>query len=85
LRRGRKSPTFETDQGDIFPKPRLLETHLVLRNPHYFKSPHASVRHVLRQAWELDDADKAEKLIRNLAQRLERDWSGGLRLDLGRH
>jgi hypothetical protein len=27
---------------------------------------------VLRQAWELDDADKAEKLIRNLAQRLER-------------
>jgi transposase-like protein len=24
----------------------------------------------------LDDADKAEKLLRNLAQRLERDWSG---------
>jgi hypothetical protein len=24
----------------------------------------------------MDDADKAEKLIRNLAQRLERDWSG---------
>jgi transposase-like protein len=40
------------------------------------KSLHASVRRVLRQAWELDDADKAEKLIRNLAQRLERDWSG---------
>jgi hypothetical protein len=38
------------------------------------KSLHASVRRVLRQAWELDD--KAEKLIRNLAQRLERDWSG---------
>ena len=34
------------------------------------KSLHASVRRVLRQAWELDDADKAEKLIRNLAQRL---------------
>jgi hypothetical protein len=31
---------------------------------------------VLRQAWELDDADKAEKVIRNLAQRLKRDWSG---------
>jgi putative transposase len=31
---------------------------------------------VLRQAWELDDADKTEKLIRNLAHRLERDWSG---------
>ncbi len=40
------------------------------------KSLHASVRRVLRQAWELDDADKAEKLLCNLAQRLERDWSG---------
>ncbi len=40
------------------------------------KSLHAPVRRVLRQAWELDDADKAEKLLRNLAQRLERDWSG---------
>jgi transposase-like protein len=37
---------------------------------------HASVKRVLRQAWELDDADKAEKLIRNLARRLERDWKG---------
>jgi putative transposase len=37
------------------------------------KSLHASVRRVLRQAWELDDADKAEKLIRNLAHPLERD------------
>jgi transposase-like protein len=40
------------------------------------KSTHASVKRVLRQAWELDDADKAEKLIRNLARRLERDWKG---------
>jgi len=31
---------------------------------------------VLRQAWELDDAAKAEKLIRNLAQRLERGAPG---------
>jgi hypothetical protein len=31
-----------------------------------------AVRRVLRQAWELDDDDKAEKLIRNLAQRLGR-------------
>ena len=37
---------------------------------------HASVRRALRQAWELDDADKAEKLICNLAQRLERDAPG---------
>ena len=40
------------------------------------KALHASVRRALRQAWELDDADKAEKLLRNLAQRLERDWPG---------
>src|SRR6185436_937517 len=39
-------------------------------------SLHAAVRRVLRQAWELDDAAKAERLLRNLAQRLERDWSG---------
>jgi len=35
------------------------------------KHLHATVRTVLRQAWELDDADKAERLIRNLARRLE--------------
>ena len=36
----------------------------------------ASVRRVLRQAWEMDDAERAETLIRNLARRLERDWNG---------
>ncbi len=40
------------------------------------KSLHASVRRTLRQAWEFDDADKAEKLIRNLARRLEREAPG---------
>jgi putative transposase len=40
------------------------------------KSLHVSVRRTLRQAWELDDADKAEKLIRNLARRLEREAPG---------
>src|SRR6266536_5921704 len=40
------------------------------------KPLHAAVRRALRQAWELDDADKAEKLIRALAQRLERDAPG---------
>jgi putative transposase len=34
------------------------------------------VRKALRQAWELDDAEKAEKLIRNLARRLEREAPG---------
>ena len=40
------------------------------------KELHASVRKTLRQAWEMDEADKAEKLIRNLARRLEKDWEG---------
>jgi hypothetical protein len=35
-----------------------------------------AVRRVLRQAWELNDANKAEKLIRNLARRLEHDAPG---------
>jgi putative transposase len=37
---------------------------------------HATVRKVLRQAWELDDANKAEQLIRNLARRLESERPG---------
>jgi putative transposase len=40
------------------------------------KPMHAAVRRVLRQAWELDDAGKAEKLICNLARRLEHDAPG---------
>ena len=40
------------------------------------KSMHAQVRRVLRQAWEMDDAGKAEQLLRALARRLERDWEG---------
>jgi hypothetical protein len=40
------------------------------------KPLHASVRAAMRQAWELDDADKAERLIRNLARRLERQAPG---------
>ena len=40
------------------------------------KPLHASVRKTLRQAWELDDADKAERLLDNLARRLEREAPG---------
>jgi putative transposase len=40
------------------------------------KPLHASVRAALRQAWELDDADKAERLIRNLARRLQQQAPG---------
>jgi transposase-like protein len=40
------------------------------------KSLHASVRKALRQAWELDDTDKAERMIRNLARRLEQQAPG---------
>ena len=37
------------------------------------KPLHASVRKALRQAWELDDTDKAGRLLRNLARRLEQE------------
>ena len=40
------------------------------------KNLHAATRRVLRQAWELDDAAKAEQLIRNLARSLDRDRPG---------
>jgi transposase-like protein len=40
------------------------------------KHLHASVRRVLRQAWELKDAQKAERLLRNLARRLEPEAPG---------
>jgi transposase-like protein len=40
------------------------------------KPLHASVRKALRQAWELDDADKAERLLRNLVRRLEQEAPG---------
>lgn len=37
---------------------------------------HAAVRRALRQAWEIDDAEKAERLLRNLARRLELEAPG---------
>ena len=37
---------------------------------------HPSVKKALRQAWELDDADKATRLIENLARRLEPEAPG---------
>ena len=37
---------------------------------------HVAVRKALRQAWELDDVTKAERLLRNLAQRLELEARG---------
>ena len=40
------------------------------------KHLHASVRKALRQTWELGDTAKAEKLLRNLARRLEREAPG---------
>jgi putative transposase len=40
------------------------------------KPLHASVRRALRQAWELDDTDKAEHLLRNLARRFDQRAPG---------
>jgi putative transposase len=40
------------------------------------KRLHAQVKAALRQAWELEDADKAERLIKNLARTLDREAPG---------
>ena len=40
------------------------------------KEAHATVRKALRQAWEMEDAARAEQLIRNLARRLDKEWPG---------
>ena len=37
---------------------------------------HASVKKALRQAWDQDDANKAERLLRNLVRRLENEEPG---------
>jgi putative transposase len=37
---------------------------------------HAAVRRALRQAWEMDEAEKAERLLRNLARRMELEAPG---------
>ena len=39
---------------------------------------HASVKKALRQAWDQDDANKAERLLRNLVRRLEHEEPGRL-------
>ncbi len=36
------------------------------------KEAHATVRKALRQAWEMEDAARAEQRIRNLARRLDK-------------
>ena len=59
------------------PDPAVGQVHKARNITERLAKPlHASVRKALRQAWELDDADKAEKLIRNLARRLEREAPG---------
>ena len=40
------------------------------------ESLHAGVKKVLRQAWDQDDAEKAERLLKNLARRLELEAPG---------
>ena len=52
---------------------RILLTIPIERLPLHL---HASVKKALRQAWDQDDADKAERLLRNLARRLEHEEPG---------
>jgi putative transposase len=40
------------------------------------KEAQATVRKALRQAWEMEDAARAEQRIRTLARRLDKEWPG---------
>ena len=40
------------------------------------KEAQAPVRKALRQAWEMEDAARADQRIRNLARRLDKEWPG---------
>ena len=67
-----------TDQGDCKTFGRHTNPALPspkARNPRAFEPLHASVK-ALREAWELDDADKAERMIWNLARWLEQHAPG---------
>src|SRR5262245_30362308 len=65
---------------------RIFGAHTPIQRCQIYKAPnvtewlpkplHASVRRALRQGWELDDADKAERLLRNLARRLDQEAPG---------
>ena len=63
--------TVEGDPQDLRP-PHADPALPGSQGPQHHRAPakplHARVRKALRQAWELDDAEKAEKLIRNLAR-----------------
>jgi hypothetical protein len=74
LKRNWTSERCRSDpRGGAGASPRQLLRPLLFEIKCIFVTP---FRRALRQAWELDDAAKAEKLIRNLAQRLERDAPG---------
>ena len=60
----RRHPALPGPQGAVTSSERL-PLHL-----------HASVKKALRQAWDQDDANKAERLLRNLARRLEHEEPG---------
>ena len=73
-----RSKALQGDPGNVWTRPgtQRCQTHkarnIMDRLP---KSMHAQVRRVLRQAWEIDDADKAKKLLR-ICRRLEPDSEG---------
>ena len=75
-----KAKEGETNQDTtIIPLAEAGETILFVdvaeRTLHIEIPPHLdSVRRALRQAWELDDAAKAEKLIRNFTVHCAQPW-----------
>src|SRR5262249_39491633 len=76
--RRRRTRLLAGDRGRVADdaRPALLlhkARNVIERLP---KPLHASVRRVLRQAWELDDADQAGGVSPNRARRLDREAPG---------
>src|SRR5216684_2972073 len=70
----RRCPRRSARPSAATPRSSAAQVHKARNITERLAKPlHASVRKTLRQAWELDDAEKAEKLIGNLARRLERE------------
>ena len=73
----RRHSAKRSETPSVWPPPSSAQVHkgrnIIERLPQHL---HASVKKALRQAWDQDDANKAERLLRNLARRLEHEEPG---------
>ena len=73
--RDRISPGFNSAKALSKALRRTFGADIPIRRCKIHRAPkhHAAVRRALKQALQLNDADKAERLMRNLARRFEQE------------